>query len=491
MNAALRRTWGALLAASILCWEAVSSPTALAQTRPYNPLIRQAAAVEELPPGDATPPKNSLPGLLFPRSVAKPASSGNQKSPSAAERTPANSNSAAPNATAPGNTIPGNTAPRTAPAKFPPPTGTGWRAIKQPGSNRPPLIVPPSSVAQQPYYEPAPENTPSAQPLAQPYPEHHKHQASPEFGATEWNDGPTIPESSSCCGADCGDGCQGDCGGCDSCGWGCVPQFTLLRWLWPNNLSLLAGVHGFKGPVDQGLNGNFGFHEGLNLGGPIKPDYGVGYQVGAQAFQSNFSGDQVVQANTDVRKQLFVTAGLYRRAMQCCHACDWQGGLVVDLLHDDYYVNMTLTQLRGEFSLMMPNRHEIGVWFTAGLETDSATTVAGNLERWESTDLYAFFYRKNLDCGIRCRAWAGFTGRTDALIGGDLQLPVSDDLALQASFNYLLPEEGGSLEGASEESWYLGINLVWYPGCKARCINSQPLFNVADNGTFMVDRRNR
>lgn len=454
MYAALRRAGGALLAAGTLLGP-LGSASAPAQTRPYNPLVRQTAAEQEV--------------------VADAKASSASANPQSSS---------------------------AAPKPFRPTASPGWRAMQAPGSRRPPIMVPPhvARQPQQPYYDERPmENLP---PPAEPRPT-RPPAAPPHIGPTPMNNGPIFtegepyegPHPAGCCDGQCGDACNCgdcDCDGYDACGCGrcddcCGPHFTLLRHIWPRNISAFGGVHGFKGPVDQGVNGNFGFHEGLNFAGPIAPGCGIGYQVGAQVYHSNFSGDQVVQPTTDSREQLFLTAGLFRKAVLCC---DWQGGVVFDLLHDYYYADMTLTQIRGELSLVGPYRHELGMWFTAGLEDDSLT-VNGQVERWEPTDLFAFFYRKNLDCGVACRAWGGFTGRADGLIGGDLLLPFSDAWALQANFNYLLPEEGGSFEGASEESWHLALNLVWYPSGKARCTQSRPLFNVADNGTFMVDRRNR
>src|SRR5690606_29288640 len=98
-------------------------------------------------------------------------------------------------------------------------------------------------------------------------------------------------------------------------------------------------------------------------------------------------------------------------------------------------------------------------------------------------------YRRTFECGGHYRFWAGFTGRSDGLVGGDAQVPLSDCFAMQTNFNYLIPEEGTG-PGAAEEAWGLGISLVWYPGQTARCGSlTRPLFNVADNATFLVDRR--
>jgi hypothetical protein len=256
-----------------------------------------------------------------------------------------------------------------------------------------------------------------------------------------------------------------------------------VRW-WPQSLAILTGVHAFKGPPDRGSNGNFGFHGGLNMGGPLKPACGIGYQVGANWISSNYAGDQVVSPTTDERHQVFITAGLFRKVMQ---GCGVQGGIVFDHLNDDYYVEMNLSQVRGELSFIGPWCHEAGVWFTAGTRRDHEQ-IGNQFETWESTDLFAFFYRRHFGGGGQFRIWGGFTGRSDGLAGGEMSVPFSNDFAMQAHLNYLIPEEGGSIAGIGQESWALGINLVWYPGGTARGATFGPLFNVADNSTFMIDR---
>jgi hypothetical protein len=74
-------------------------------------------------------------------------------------------------------------------------------------------------------------------------------------------------------------------------------------------------------------------------------------------------------------------------------------------------------------------------------------------------------------------------------------MPVGDAWALQTNLAYLIPKEGegsGPNAGHAQESWNIGINLVWYPGrYLGHCEDSyyRPLFRVADNGVFMMDRR--
>ena len=71
-------------------------------------------------------------------------------------------------------------------------------------------------------------------------------------------------------------------------------------------------------------------------------------------------------------------------------------------------------------------------------------------------------------------------------------VPLTGNLSLATGFVYLIPEQEGTI-GVEEESWSLGITLVWTPG-RSKCngcgqVRSiSPLFDVADNGTFLVDR---
>jgi hypothetical protein len=285
---------------------------------------------------------------------------------------------------------------------------------------------------------------------------------------------------------------QKDCCG----GKGCVECFAIpCPRICFDNLELRAGVQGFTGPVNRGEAGSFGFHEGVNWGAPV-PCFGgsLGMQVGLNATHSSLSGADFTD---EIRNQIFLTGGLFRRV-------DWglQGGIVFDYLSDDWYASYDVTQLRAEVSWVFPCAHELGFWFTASMNEDTALSefnaanvgMNGN-EVFEGTDLYAFFYRHRLSQyeGGVARIYAGFTGDSDGLIGADISLPLTCDLAIETGFTYLIPEEpgGGAGLGHAEESWNLAISLVWYPGARSAYAPDyfSPLFNVADNGSFMVGRR--
>jgi hypothetical protein len=288
-------------------------------------------------------------------------------------------------------------------------------------------------------------------------------------------------------------GC-GDCGTCGPACGGC-DLFRSEGFCWLRGLSLFGGVQGFKGPLDQGRNGNFGFHEGLNFGAPVTDDcFGLGYQVGFLATQSNLTGDQTTLVNgqpyyeNDGRNQVFFTTGLFHRAEE-----DWglQGALVFDYLHDNYYARADLEQLRAELSLRLDCMREVGYWGAYHLNTDHFSDGVLFDFEVQATDLHAFFYRRHFTGGGQGRIWGGFTGYGDALIGGDATIPLGRSWALETEFNYLFPRHDG-VTGQAEENWNAAIRLVWYPGrCAHEAINApfQPVLGVADNSVFMVKPR--
>ena len=122
---------------------------------------------------------------------------------------------------------------------------------------------------------------------------------------------------------------------------------------------------------------------------------------------------------------------------------------------------------------------------------------------WQPTQQYNLFYRRTFENGANFRGWAGLTDRADIILGGEFMIPVGCSLALTGTANYLIPNENdNSLEARlngmapyQQEAWYVGINLVWFPGrarlCDDKCFwRYRPLFDVASPATFMVDRRN-
>ena len=265
-------------------------------------------------------------------------------------------------------------------------------------------------------------------------------------------------------------------------------------WQPERNLLVFAGVHGFKGPTDLGLGGNFGFHEGVNWAAPLGDPWGYGYQVGFQALHSNFAGSQAVTTgpltNFDPadRNQVFLTAGFFKRPP----GDGWQTGVVFDLFYDSYHHRSTLCQIRSDTALVFGDLHELGYWGAYGLSQETVGGL-GQFNGWlDPTDLFAVFYRRRFTGGGRGRLWAGLSGNGDVIFGLDGTVPLGTNWALDNNFTCLFPKHGRSAGGPPEESWSVSIHLVWYPGRSAGPIVSNPfypLFYVADNSWFLIDRR--
>ena len=300
-------------------------------------------------------------------------------------------------------------------------------------------------------------------------------------------------ESCSSCGAP-GNSCD-SCGvACGSCMPGCWQGQGACFQLWnacaprlSRKMTLFAGVHGFKGPVDQGANGNFGFHEGLNLGMPLGDPWGVGFQAGVQAVHSNFSGDQVAGARRNDRDQVFITTGIFRRPV--CGGLQW--GVVFDFLHDSYYDSADMAQLRTELSFARPGHREIGFWGAFGVNDDDIT-VGQTANPVEPIDVYALFYRRHFSGGGQGRVWVGLTNESDTIFGGEITVPLGTSWALENNFTYMLPKEGRGTGAQQNESWSVMMQLVWYPGRHAACVGQNPynpMFGVADNTWFLVQNR--
>jgi hypothetical protein len=290
---------------------------------------------------------------------------------------------------------------------------------------------------------------------------------------------PSCSADGNCMGAACMDGSCADC---------CLVPCGMFPM---GNLELFFGVQGFTGPANyqhRSGSGSFGLNEGLNWGIPIPGFQCLGGQVGFRATHSNLSG---AEFTNETRNQAFVTAGLFRRV-----DVGLQGGAVIDYLSDGWYRDADLVNLRGELSWVTCATHDVGFWFTAGTRIATEPGIQQQIETWESTDLYAFFYRQKFGAchDGEARMFAGWSGQSDGLIGADVRLPLTDTWALETGFSWLIPEEGkgqGSHAGHAQESWNLGIGVVWYPGRHWGQGDSyyRPLFPVAHNGVFMLDRR--
>ena len=304
------------------------------------------------------------------------------------------------------------------------------------------------------------------------------------------------------CGCPCGDpgcGCEPGCAcepgcGCEAChkdlfciGPGDDESCHTVRLRWPKwqEVVVFGGVQGFKGPYDQERDsGNFGFNEGFNIGAKV-PYAQLGYQFGWRGTQSQLNGDK----DTGIDKQFFqqfATAGLFHRQSEGLNF-----GVVWDVLNDERFNVAQFSQVRSEISLMGGGCHEIGFTGIFGFNDERVNTDDGS-DYFQASDQFLLFYRFHGCAGGEGRFFAGCNDDADAIIGSDILIPVGDRFSVQSGFTYLIPNERNGAEGAASEAWNIGMGLVWHWDGQARksfdnCY--RPMFNVADNGTLIVDHR--
>ncbi|TWU48375.1 hypothetical protein Poly59_52220 [Rubripirellula reticaptiva] len=329
-----------------------------------------------------------------------------------------------------------------------------------------------------------------------------------------WENGCGVEGCASCgessCGVEsfmgeptCGMEINGQCS-CNACrGIESIPIFLpLLRVNWCR-FQFFAGVQGFTGPMSyantnaaspnsRSGSSSFGFYEGINEGRSLKKWLGwdMAAQLGFRATQSNLSGSEFSNSQ---RSQVFVTGGLFRRV-------DYglQYGAVFDYMDDDWWFNGNLTQIRGELSWKTKECHSFGFQFMSGLGDDSSktevTSSAGALINstinFEPLDQYRLFYRRLLAGSGDWSAFGGWTDNGDTILGANMNLPLRQKLVLATGVTYLAPAEGDNNLGNREEGWNISMGLVYRPGGPTGCGRyCRPLFDVADNGTFMVEQK--
>lgn len=270
---------------------------------------------------------------------------------------------------------------------------------------------------------------------------------------------------------------------------GCRPYRGIVcrGWCWSQDLALSIGMHTFESPADQGINGNYGFGYGLNWAMPVWHRLGLGAQIGYRGISADPVGEPISGTPGNARQQDFLTVGFFHRPAR--RGC-WQYGVVWDWLNDNYYVPMQLSQIRGELSRSLGCCHDLGVWATSSVSDDSQLFNAVT-QTWQAQDQFNIFLRTYHDRGIVTRLWGGATSDGDGLVGGDAFVPLSSYFALRGNVQFLLPHEGQTAGAFSQEAWAMSFNLVFYPAGRAlQTTRSRyaPMLNVADNGSFLLDR---
>lgn len=298
------------------------------------------------------------------------------------------------------------------------------------------------------------------------------------------------------CGLESGCGGVGcDAGACNDC---VAIHLPILRIDW-RRFDFFAGINSFSGPANhatdglplRGGSGSFGFYEGFNEGRSLNRLFGLDLssQFGVRATQSSLSGAEFTE---DSRNQVFVTGGLFRRV-----DFGLQYGFVVDYLYDDWWYRNSLVQMRGEISWNDNCGREFGYQFMGSSDNSTSTTtligaggaIALGTATFEPTNQHRLFLRGNTARGASYMAFAGGTDQGDGLLGGLLTSSFRNRFAVQGGVTYLIPNESNRAGGFANESWNLSMGIVFRPGGRNGAGRyCRPMFDVADNGTFLVDR---
>lgn len=310
-----------------------------------------------------------------------------------------------------------------------------------------------------------------------------------------------------------GGGGQGDCGSSTECGDcisnDCCEQPCIGNWrdntvvfaatdAWSN---IGDGVIALGSPFGAArTQGNYGVRFGSNTGfglGDSRVRAQVGSSYGAYDLKgrTNFTGATSASA---VEQQIFATAGLYKRSdILNGDAIAW--GVVYDYMYDSDWgaqgnSNLNFGQIRSIFGYALSESNEVGISSTLRAQSDSAALVGFTASRIHAVDQANIFWHHNWQSGGDTWLSVGAADSpTSWTLGFAGQAPLSRGVSLFTSANYYIPGSATGAAGATEEIWNVTAGLSISLGGKAynRTVSGNagmPLLNVADNGTFALQR---
>ena len=306
-----------------------------------------------------------------------------------------------------------------------------------------------------------------------------------------------------CCGiAGCSNGFAGGpiggAGVATACGLPAGYNYQLGQCLFrgigllARNTEIFGGAQAFRSrnffAGDQLIDdSSFGFYGGFNLAVPLQPvTFGLlSGQVGVRSVQSEFDGDLF---SSDNRDQLFVTAALYRKV-----GYGLQFGVAFDFLYEEWFAESDLAQIRGDVGWACPGGCTLGFRFATGTQDHLTSGIINGVAfddlLVDVVDNYRFYLRRPAAGAGFCDLFAGWSEDEHAVLGLDFDMPVTRSFAMQSGFTYFLPGEQAADDPiVSRDAWnvYVGFSLRprgvgWYR-------SGAPMFNVADNGTFIQRR---
>ena len=249
-----------------------------------------------------------------------------------------------------------------------------------------------------------------------------------------------------------------------------------------DNITVFSETTTFKTRLCEG-SGNFGFSQGVNWSSAATPQGAVAVQYGIRGVQGDFHAP-------NIRSQVFMTAGLFKRF----NLVPVQGGVAVDWLEDrtQQFGKVNLRQMRSELSYQ-PRGRNLEFGFLGGFNVFRDRPSTSHMQPGEAIDVldyYLLFARKHLDCGGQLELRCGSTSYGGFIMGTHCEVAISDRLAVTGGFTMLSPVGGEQTSSSRDrESWSmsLGIVLHFRGGAVFRSMNSyRPMFNVAGNDSFFT-----
>lgn len=278
---------------------------------------------------------------------------------------------------------------------------------------------------------------------------------------------------------------------------------------WFDNMYWFTNTEAWRGTVDDDDSGtmNYGARVGFNLGMPLVEGRGIGLQFGMSYGGFDFhgrTGEGGANEDTSIEDHLVYTIGIFQRANLCGdneQRCSW--GIAYDRMYadnigeeaDEIYIG----QWRLQFGYALSTSDEIGFWTTQGGEEEEMEDFDRDVHALHQ---YNFYWHRKWCTGADTRTWLGFAEDPGSFVfGADAQYPLSDCMALTASFQYILPSDDGGdrfvagepiNSGYAREYWNFVVGVSYYPGgnAKTKSVTGRrymPLFHVADNGSLALE----
>jgi hypothetical protein len=260
----------------------------------------------------------------------------------------------------------------------------------------------------------------------------------------------------------------------------------------------ITNINGGTGGLTNSFGVVSGFNTGIGLGeSPIRLQVGASY--GVYDFKGRLG---IIPNDEETEKQLFITAGFYKKGDMVRANDPISFGVVYDFFRAEQWgVNanqIELSQVRGIFGYAINPRTELGVWGTMNVSSDrAAVTVAGApgvLTTIRAMNQVNFYVKQHFATGALVTAYVGALDNADIgkwQFGLRGQAPLSEFWSVYGGFNYVVPHTPAGPVGSGHEQWSASFGLTYHFGGNAQAASVTgnkrlPLLDVANNSSFLV-----